>query len=221
MRPLRRRLLWTALGLGGGTAALGASLVSVLAPPLQRRDGLRADGREGPAPGDADAPGPGTEICIVAPPEPWDAASGIARDAPRTPSARSRCPVCGMFVARHPRWAAQVLHRDGQAQFFDSPLHLLLFLQEPARWRPGWQAADLPGRWLADHEDGHWVPLAQAHLVEGSRTPGPMRTPDLPAFADARRAGRHAAQEGGQVRPARVLLQALPPALQALGPHRH
>ena len=55
------------------------------------------------------------EICIVAPPTPYDPASGLPPEAPRPVPPDARCPVCGMFPARNPRWAAQIIYIDYSA----------------------------------------------------------------------------------------------------------
>ena len=36
-------------------------------------------------------------------------------------SARDKCPVCGMFVAKYPDWAAQIIFKDGSYAVFDGP----------------------------------------------------------------------------------------------------
>lgn len=213
----RRRLLAGAalgcaagLGLALGGRALGGDTAAAEAAALADRLGLR---RPPPAPPD--------EVCIVAPPTPHDPASGLAVLAPRPVPAEARCPVCGMFAARHPRWAAQAIFDDGAAQFFDTPAHLFLYLQDMARYARGRTALSVRAMHVADHLGGGWLPLAQAVFVHGSREAGPMRTEDLPAFADAGAAQAFIARAGGQAAVAAELRQALPPGLRALAPHRH
>ncbi len=53
------------------------------------------------------------EVCIVAPPQPYDPASGLALHAPRPVPVDARCPVCGMYPARNPDWAAQLVFANG------------------------------------------------------------------------------------------------------------
>ncbi|MDT7833678.1 nitrous oxide reductase accessory protein NosL [Aquabacterium sp. OR-4] len=208
----RRRLL---LGAGLGTAGLlGWGLPGRWpAAPLA---GLAS--RLGLHPPPATPP---DEVCIVAPPEPFDPRSGLAPLAARPVPADARCPVCGMFAARHPRWAAMAIFDDGAAQFFDTPAHLLLYLQNPARYQPGRSAQAVRAMHVANHQGGGWLALAQAVLVHGSRVHGPMRTEDLPAFADADAAAAFIARHGGTAARADALRQALPQGLRALAPHRH
>ena len=168
--------------------------------------------------GGDDAP-PG-EICVVAPPIALDPAAGLAPLAAREVPAQARCPVCGMFPARFPDWAALAVFDDGAAQFLDSPLHLLLWLQRVPRYTPGREAAQLRALYLRDHATHAWLPAAQAFLVHGSDALGPMRSPDLPAFADAAQA-RRLAHGGARVLRFDELRAHLPDELATLAPRRH
>jgi hypothetical protein len=64
------------------------------------------------------------------------APAGAERPAPQAVPAEARCPVCGMYPARFPAWAAQVHLRDGSIRFFDSPVEFFRWLR-PAPLRPG------------------------------------------------------------------------------------
>ncbi|MDO5288488.1 MAG: nitrous oxide reductase accessory protein NosL [Pseudomonadota bacterium] len=187
---------------------LGAACTAAVAA------GLAATWRLGRWPGQtpALAPAPAAvtgldDFCITAPAMAYDARSGLAPDAPRPVPADARCPVCGMYPARYPRWAAQVLYRDQHAHFFDSPVDLLQFLADVGRHRSGHSAADILSRWVshAGTDTAHaahaaaWIALESAWFVHGSSAMGPMRTPDLPAFASQAQAQAFSRQRGGQV----------------------
>lgn len=180
---LRRGLL-----LAGAAGALAA------ASGLFIDYGLRAGTRFVP---------PAEDICVVAPsrvvaPHPYDPASGLGVHDPRPIPADARCPVCGMYPARFPRWAAQVIFNDGAAHFFDSPVDLFMFLDAPERFGTTRVAADAVALYVADFDSGDWLSAREAIFVRGSAARGPMRGPDLPAFADATAAQAHIAQQGGQ-----------------------
>lgn len=169
------------------------------------------------------APGtaPPDDICLVAPPFPFDPSAGLAVDAARPIPAHARCPVCGMFPARQPRWAAQVIFANGDVQYLDSPLSLFLYLQNVPRYTVGQQADRILATYVTDLDSGAWVPAEQAVYVQGSRTPGPMRSGNLPAFASAPAAEAFIARQGGTAMRADALRQALPSALQRLAPRQH
>ncbi len=139
------------------------------------------------------------EVCIVAPPIPYDPASGLAMLAPRPIPPQARCPVCGMFPARSPRWAAQLIFRDGAAQFFDSPVNLFIYLRNMSRYTGAYTAADVAASFVTDATTGEWTPADAAHFVHGSDAAGPMRDGNLPAFATREAAEAFAAERGGEV----------------------
>ena len=169
------------------------------------------------------APGalPPDDICLVAPPFPFDPASGLAMDAARPIPAEARCPVCGMFPARQPRWAAQVIFANGDVQYLDSPLSLFLYLQNVPRYTVGQQADRILAMHVTDLDSGAWVPASQAVYVHGSRTPGPMRAGNLPAFGSEAAAQAFISREGGTAMSAEALRRALPAGLQRLAPQNH
>ncbi|MCV2219797.1 nitrous oxide reductase accessory protein NosL [Thauera sp. Sel9] len=146
---------------------------------------------------------PAEDICIVAPARvsaahPYDPASGLDMLAARPVPADARCPVCGMYPARFPNWAAQLIFSDGSAHFFDSPVDLFVFLDEPARFDAKHTAEDAAALYVADHRSGSWLDARKAVFVIGSGVRGPMRGPDLPAFAEAAAALAFIAEHGGR-----------------------
>jgi nitrous oxide reductase accessory protein NosL len=146
---------------------------------------------------------PDEDICIVPPARvsaahPYDAASGLAMYDARPIPADARCPVCGMYPARFPRWAAQIIFKDGSAHFFDSPVDLFMFLEEPKRFDATHTAEDAAAMYVADHRSGTWLEARQAAFVIDSSARGPMRGPDLPAFADLAAAQAFVAERGGR-----------------------
>lgn len=146
---------------------------------------------------------PAEDICIVPParvaaPHAYDPASGLAMHDARPVPADARCAVCGMYPARFPQWAAQIIFEDGAAHFFDSPVDLFLFLAEPARFDATHRADDAAALYVADFRSGRWLDAHEAVFVIDSRIRGPMRGPDLPAFADVAAAESFIAEQGGR-----------------------
>lgn len=144
------------------------------------------------------------DVCIVPTARitaatPFDPASGLERHAARAVPTSARCPVCGMFPARYPRWAAQVVFDDGAAHFFDSAADMLHFLRAPERYDEERSAAEVAAVYVTDYASGTWVDAHAAHFVSASSVPGPMRGADLPAFADPATATSFVAEHGGTV----------------------
>ena len=128
-----------------------------------------------------------------------DPASGLALHAARPVPKEARCPVCGMYPARYPRWAAQLVFEDGAAHFFESPANLLHFLREPGRYDPERADDKVAAIYVTDFAGGGWVAAQAAHFVSGSTITGPMRGIDLPAFASADAAQAFIAERGGKL----------------------
>lgn len=168
-----------------------------------------------------DAPATAQDVCIVAPPTPYDPASGLGLHAPRPVPELARCPVCGMYPARNKDWAAQLVFANGDTHFFDSPLSLYQYLQDVRRFTPGRSAADIARRYVTAVDTRSWIDADQASYVLGSSALGPMRAGNLPAFAQRQAAQHFAQQRGGRVLAAGDIT---PELLQSLGAgpfHRH
>lgn len=139
------------------------------------------------------------DICIVAPPVPYDQTSGLPMRAARAVPADARCPVCGMFPSRFPDWAAQVIFENGDAQFFDSPLSLFIYLQNPGRYSPGRSVEQIVARYVTDGSSRQWIDANKAWYVHGSTAIGPMRAGNFPAFQSREDALQFAQRRGGSV----------------------
>lgn len=145
---------------------------------------------------------PEGDVCLIAPPTPWEAASGLPPTAARPVPAQARCPVCGMYPARAPEWAAQVIFEgSGEAHFFDSPLSLFKYLQDAPRYHPGRSAPAIAALYVSDSSAGAgaWLDARSAWYVHGSDARGPMRAGNLPAFATRAAAQAFARRRGGRV----------------------
>jgi nitrous oxide reductase accessory protein NosL len=163
--------------------------------------------------------------CIAAPApvaaQPHDPATGQAIHAARPLPDSARCPVCRMAPARSPRWAAQLIHADGATHFFDSPVDLLRFLGDRARYDPARQSEAVAARYVTDFDGGGWVAFEAATFVIGSDTPGPMRTEGLPAFASRAAAARFAQASGGRLADATAVARWQATLAHGGAPHRH
>lgn len=161
------------------------------------------------------------DVCVVAPPTPYDPASGLPMEAARAVPADVRCPVCGMYPARSSGWAAQVIFANGDAQFFDSPLSLFMYLNDVARYSPGRSADEIVARYVTDVSSKSWTDARSAFYVHGSSAKGPMRAGNLPAFASQEAARQFAAQRGGDVLPFRAIDAGLIEQLAVPTGHSH
>lgn len=168
-------------------------------------------------------PEPESDFCLVAPPTPYDPASGLALDAARAVPKDARCPVCGMYPSRSPDWAAQIIFANGDVQFFDSPLSLFMYLSDVARYTPGRSADDVAAQFVTDASgpSRRWIDAKSAFYVVDSSARGPMRAGNLPAFATQQAARQFAEQRGGKVLAFADVDAALVAQLGGQGGHAH
>lgn len=144
----------------------------------------------------------------------FTAVPAMAADAlpPQTIGKQQRCPVCGMYPARYPRWQAQIVFKDGKMTAFESPAELFRFRFDMGKYDKEHSAADIGQIYLADHNGGGWIKAEQAVFVVGSDAKGPMGA-DMPAFKDSQGAENFSKEHGGRAIP---FAQVAPETLQQL-----
>jgi copper chaperone NosL len=108
--------------------------------------------------------------------------------APREDVAETtRCPVCGMFVAKYDNWLSQILLADDSVLFFDGVKDLLVYYFQPEKYGKATRG-DIREIWVKDYYTLEWIDGRQALYVIGSDVYGPMGKEFIPF------AGRDAAQ---------------------------
>lgn len=98
---------------------------------------------------------------------------------------RAKCPVCGMFVAKYPGWAAEVETPDGSRHYFDGVKDLMKFLFDASAYG----VDDLPDAdrlaiRVTDYYSQAAIDARAAVYVIGSNVYGPMGNELIP-LADA------------------------------------
>lgn len=91
-----------------------------------------------------------------------------------TPSAKDKCPVCGMFVAKFPNWVASAKFRDGTIYFFDGPKDLFSYYLDPTRYTPGKRQTDITVLAVKEYYSLKMIDPRTAFFVTGSDVYGPM-----------------------------------------------
>lgn len=93
---------------------------------------------------------------------------------PLTPSAKDKCPVCGMFVAKYPDWVAQIIFKDGAVFFFDGAKDMFKFYFNLKRYSPKRKVEDIGGLYVTDYYSLLPINGFSASYVIGSDVYGPM-----------------------------------------------
>ncbi|RXJ69692.1 hypothetical protein CRV08_03025 [Halarcobacter ebronensis] len=91
---------------------------------------------------------------------------------------KEKCPVCGMFVAKYPRWAAQIYYKHGDHEHrfsFDGVKDMFKFYFNPKKWGDYPVSKDLISKILVtDYYSQNAIDATKAFYVIGSDVYGPM-----------------------------------------------
>jgi copper chaperone NosL len=101
-------------------------------------------------------------------------ALGAADGGVPKPSARDKCPVCGMFVAKYPDWTAAVRFRDGSHVYTDGAKDMFKYLHDLKKYDPARKSEDIQAVWVMDYYGLSWIDARNAWYVLGSDVYGPM-----------------------------------------------
>jgi nitrous oxide reductase accessory protein NosL len=108
--------------------------------------------------------------------------------APPAPDDKSRCEVCGMFVAPFPQWVSTLEMTDGKFFYFDGPKDMFIFYRDLAKYRPGATYDQVTRLYVTEYYTAQPLAATEVFFVEGSNVGGPMGMELVPV------AGRAAAE---------------------------
>ena len=101
------------------------------------------------------------------------------------PTARDKCPVCGMFVAKYPDWLAAVRFRDGSRVYFDGAKDMFKYVHAPKKYDPARRPEDIQAIAVMDYYGLTWIDARKAWYVLGSDVYGPMGRELIPLEREA------------------------------------
>jgi len=93
-----------------------------------------------------------------------------------------KCPLCGMYSARYPKFNCQIVFKDGSYEAFDSSIGLLVYLHFPDK--TGIKLKPVAGIYFKDYFKGGWLEADKAFFVTGSEIRGPMGIQFLPVDSE-------------------------------------
>jgi len=91
-----------------------------------------------------------------------------------------RCPVCGMFVYKYPKWVAQIVFKDSSHYFYDGAKDMFKHYFNVPKYTPGKAAEGIKGVYVTDYYEVELVEAKSAYYVIGSDVLGPMGHELLP-----------------------------------------
>jgi len=100
--------------------------------------------------------------------------TGAAERGTVKPTAKDKCPVCGMFVAKYPDWISTILFKDGSRVFFDGPKDMFKYLLHMKRYNPSKKGEDIDYISVTDYYTVSPIDARKAWYVLGSDVFGPM-----------------------------------------------
>jgi copper chaperone NosL len=89
-------------------------------------------------------------------------------------TARDKCPVCGMFVAKYPDWTTAILFKDGSHVFFDGAKDMFKYLLASKRYDPAKKAGNVQAIMVKDYYRLTFMDARKAWFVLGCDVYGPM-----------------------------------------------
>jgi copper chaperone NosL len=110
---------------------------------------------------------------------------GAAERGVPKPTAKDKCPVCGMFVAKYPDWLTAVQFRDGSHVYFDGAKDMLKYLDNPKKYDPARKPEDIQAVMVMDYYGLSWIDARKAWYVLGSDVYGPMGRELIPLQKEA------------------------------------
>jgi copper chaperone NosL len=85
----------------------------------------------------------------------------------------TRCPVCGMFVAKYDVWITQIRYDEKTVLSFDGVKDMMAFYHDPPAYN-GREQSKIKEIWVKDYYSLKWIDARQAFYVVGSDVNGPM-----------------------------------------------
>jgi nitrous oxide reductase accessory protein NosL len=104
-------------------------------------------------------------------------ANGAFSQPPEIES-HKKCPLCGMYPARYPKFNCQIVFKDGSYEAFDSAIGLLVYLHFPDK--TGAKLKPIAGVYFKDYLKQGWLEAEKTFFVTGSEIRGPMGIQFLP-----------------------------------------
>ncbi len=93
----------------------------------------------------------------------------------------SRCPVCGMFVAKYPKWVAIISLENGEKYYFDGVKDMMKFYFDPKRFHHDKKTIKKIA--VTDYYTLKALDAKKAFFVQGSSIYGPMGEEFIPFAA--------------------------------------
>lgn len=86
----------------------------------------------------------------------------------------TKCPVCGMFVSKYPKWVAQIEVKQKHSHYFDGVKDMMKFYFNPSKFKHTHKTQDISKMLVTDYYSLNAINAKSAYYVMGSNIYGPM-----------------------------------------------
>lgn len=104
---------------------------------------------------------------------------------PIKPTPKDKCPVCGMFVAKHSDFLAEILFKDGSCAFFDGTKDMFKYYFNLKKYQPSKNLSDIDSIYVTNYYNLTLIDGLPARYVLGSDIYGPMGRELIPFEKEA------------------------------------
>jgi copper chaperone NosL len=93
---------------------------------------------------------------------------GAAERGMPKPTAKDKCPVCGMFVTKYPDWTTAILFKDGSYAFFDGAKDMFKYVHDPKKYDHARRPEEIQAVMVMDYYRLSPIDARRAWYVLGS-----------------------------------------------------
>jgi len=104
----------------------------------------------------------------------WTVTAAQAETKFIKPGPKDKCPVCGMFVAKHPDFISGIVFKDNAYVVFDGAKDMFKYYFNIAKYSPSKRLADMESLFVTDYYSLRQIDAYKAYYVTGSDVYGPM-----------------------------------------------
>ncbi|MGD8833492.1 MAG: nitrous oxide reductase accessory protein NosL [Desulfobacteraceae bacterium] len=90
------------------------------------------------------------------------------------PKPKDKCPVCGMFVAKYPKWVAEIVFKDGSYVVFDGCKDMFKYYFNMAKYTKKKSRDDIAEIFVTEYYTVKIHKASEVLFIVGSDVLGPM-----------------------------------------------
>jgi nitrous oxide reductase accessory protein NosL len=90
------------------------------------------------------------------------------------PKPKDKCPVCGMFVAKYPKWVAEIVFKDGSYVVFDGCKDMFKYYFDMDKYNKQKSRDDIAEIYVTEYYTLKIHKASEVSFVVGSDVLGPM-----------------------------------------------